>query len=66
MVSTRQCRVAESRADIPRSAALGSATIADLVSHITTRVLDQFNLSAPDAHRWDGIPAPAEPLLSAG
>jgi flavin prenyltransferase len=47
------------------------ATIADLVGHLTTRVLDQFDLPAPDARRWNGrpavrTPAPAEPLLSAG
>jgi flavin prenyltransferase len=45
------------------------ATIADLVGHITTRVLDQFDLSAPDAIRWNGIPAARSaansgPLLS--
>jgi 4-hydroxy-3-polyprenylbenzoate decarboxylase len=30
-------------------------TIADMVSHITTRILDQFDLPAPDANRWEGI-----------
>ena len=45
------------------------SSIADMVSHITTRVLDQFDLDAPDARRWTGLPAartPAhpEPVLS--
>ena len=47
------------------------ATIADLVGHITTRVLDQFDLDAPDAIRWNGIlaartAANSGPLLSVG
>lgn len=45
------------------------ATIGDMVSHITTRVLDQFGLPAPDARRWNGLhearsQAHAEPVLS--
>jgi hypothetical protein len=26
----------------------------DVVNHIVMRVLDQFNISAPNAKRWDG------------
>ena len=29
-------------------------SIADLVDHMVARVLDQFNISAPFAKRWDG------------
>ena len=29
--------------------------IADMISHITTRILDQFDLPGPDASRWNGI-----------
>ncbi|WP_406416224.1 non-oxidative hydroxyarylic acid decarboxylases subunit B [Streptomyces sp. NBC_00842] len=42
-------------------------TVDDIVEHITTRILDQFNLPSPAAERWAGIrparaarPAPAE------
>lgn len=31
------------------------ATIDDVVGHVTTRVLDQFDIEAPDAVRWNGI-----------
>lgn len=30
-------------------------TIDDVVRHVTTRVLDQFDIEAPDAMRWNGI-----------
>lgn len=45
------------------------SSIGDMVNHITTRVLDQFDLDPPDARRWNGLPAartPAhsEPVLS--
>jgi 4-hydroxy-3-polyprenylbenzoate decarboxylase len=45
------------------------STIGDMVNHITTRVLDQFDLDAPDAPRWTGLPAARasahpEPVLS--
>jgi flavin prenyltransferase len=45
------------------------STIGDMVSHITARVLDQFDLEAPDAMRWNSLPAArsaahAEPVLS--
>jgi 4-hydroxy-3-polyprenylbenzoate decarboxylase len=46
------------------------ATIDDLVRHITTRVLDQFDLAPPDAVRWNGIQtaraAPDAPMLRVG
>jgi 4-hydroxy-3-polyprenylbenzoate decarboxylase len=32
------------------------ATIDDIVNHIAVRVLDQFNLDPPAAHRWQGTP----------
>ena len=34
------------------------ATIGDIVDHITTRVLDQFDIPAPHAVRWNGIETP--------
>ena len=37
------------------------SSIGDMVSHITTRVLDQFDLDAPDARRWTGLPAARTP-----
>jgi flavin prenyltransferase len=33
------------------------ATVDDIISHITTRVLDQFDIPAPNAIRWNGIAA---------
>lgn len=32
-------------------------TLEDVISHVTTRVLDQFDIDAPDAVRWNGIRA---------
>jgi 3-polyprenyl-4-hydroxybenzoate decarboxylase len=29
-------------------------SVDDVVNHIVMRVLDQFNISAPNAKRWDG------------
>jgi 4-hydroxy-3-polyprenylbenzoate decarboxylase len=45
------------------------SSIGDMVNHITTRVLDQFDLDAPDARRWKGLsaartPVHPEPVLS--
>jgi 4-hydroxy-3-polyprenylbenzoate decarboxylase len=31
------------------------ASIDDLLDHLVARVLDQFALPAPDAHRWQGV-----------
>jgi 4-hydroxy-3-polyprenylbenzoate decarboxylase len=31
------------------------ASVDDIVDHITSRVLDQFDLPAPDARRWEGM-----------
>ncbi|WP_031465854.1 non-oxidative hydroxyarylic acid decarboxylases subunit B [Sciscionella sediminilitoris] len=31
-------------------------TIEDMVDHVVTRVLDQFDLPAPNAARWTGLP----------
>jgi flavin prenyltransferase len=31
-------------------------TIADLISHVTARVLDHFDLDTPNARRWEGLP----------
>jgi flavin prenyltransferase len=33
------------------------ATINDLISHVTARVLDHFDLDAPNARRWEGLPS---------
>lgn len=48
------------------------SSVGDMVNHITTRVLDQFDLDAPDARRWNGLPgartrrAHSEPVLGCG
>jgi 4-hydroxy-3-polyprenylbenzoate decarboxylase len=31
------------------------ATVDDIVTHITSRVLDQLDLPAPAAKRWEGM-----------
>jgi hypothetical protein len=31
------------------------ATIDDLLDHLVVRILDQFGLPAPHAHRWSGL-----------
>lgn len=36
------------------------ASVDDIVDHITARVLDQFDLPAPAARRWDGMRAARE------
>ena len=40
-------------------------SVDDIVDHITTRILDQFDLPAPAARRWEGMHA-ARALKSAG
>ncbi|MDN3352193.1 non-oxidative hydroxyarylic acid decarboxylases subunit B [Actinomadura sp. DC4] len=35
-------------------------SVDDIVDHITARILDQFDLPAPDAKRWEGIRAARE------
>ena len=47
------------------------SSVGDIVNHVTTRVLDQFDIDAPDAHRWKGLPAARthahpEPVLNIG
>lgn len=32
------------------------ASIGDIVDHIVTRILDQFDIDTPDAKRWTGVP----------
>jgi flavin prenyltransferase len=32
------------------------ATVGDIVDHIVTRVLDQFDIESPTAQRWNGVP----------
>jgi 4-hydroxy-3-polyprenylbenzoate decarboxylase len=32
-------------------------SVDDIVDHVVARILDQFDLPAPDAKRWDGIRA---------
>ena len=31
------------------------ASIGDIVDHIVTRILDQFDIDSPDAKRWNGV-----------
>ncbi|MFE2374646.1 non-oxidative hydroxyarylic acid decarboxylases subunit B [Streptomyces sp. NPDC059398] len=40
------------------------ATVADVVEHIVTRVLDQFGLDMPQARRWQGMKADSRPARS--
>lgn len=47
------------------------ATVDDIISHITSRVLDQFDIPVPGAVRWNGIEtarngATPESLITAG
>ncbi len=37
------------------------ATVEDIVDHITARILDQFDLPAPAARRWEGMRAAHRP-----
>lgn len=39
-------------------------TVADLVEHLTARILDQFGLELPGAKRWSGMRPAASELLS--
>lgn len=39
-------------------------TVADLVEHLTARILDQFGLELPGAKRWSGMHPAASELLS--
>lgn len=39
-------------------------TVADLVEHLTARILDQFDLELPGAKRWSGMHPAASELLS--
>jgi flavin prenyltransferase len=32
------------------------ATVGDIVDHVVTRVLDQFDIESPTAQRWNGVP----------
>jgi flavin prenyltransferase len=32
------------------------ASIGDIVDHLVTRILDQFDIDTPDAKRWNGVP----------
>ena len=52
-------------------------TVDDIVNHIVARVLDQFEIEAPFAKRWDGhmhtatkivsaVPNPAAPAAKSG
>ena len=39
------------------------ASIGDIVDHIVTRILDQFDIDSPDAKRWNGV-SPTRPRIS--
>lgn len=40
------------------------SSVDDIVSHITTRILDQFEIESPvEAKRWNGMPAQESPNL---
>jgi flavin prenyltransferase len=32
------------------------ASVGDIVDHIVTRILDQFDIESPEAKRWNGVP----------
>jgi flavin prenyltransferase len=32
------------------------ASVGDIVAHIVTRILDQFDIESPGAQRWNGVP----------
>jgi flavin prenyltransferase len=32
------------------------ASVGDIVAHIVTRILDQFDIESPNAQRWSGVP----------
>jgi 4-hydroxy-3-polyprenylbenzoate decarboxylase len=40
-------------------------TIDDIVRHIVTRILDQFDIESPGAQRWNGMPTPKSSTLTA-
>src|SRR5271156_4832055 len=40
-------------------------TIDDIVRHIVTRILDQFDIESPGAQRWNGMPTPKSSTLKA-
>ena len=33
------------------------ASIGDIVDHVVTRILDQFDIESPGAQRWNGVPS---------
>jgi flavin prenyltransferase len=41
------------------------ATVSDVVDHIVTRILDQFDIESPAAKRWNGVAGAKESSLKA-
>ena len=39
------------------------ASVGDIVDHIVTRILDQFDIESPTAKRWNGMPGAKESSL---